>query len=1010
MPWPQDGEQPSYVNIHYVVKLLDEKGNPRLDPKGRPLQAVPGRACRSVDEAARTIEWATQNLSTDVYICMSAQQTAEQKTSRKGKTYLQATRKRENVARLKSLFIDVDVKPEDLKHGYATVTEAVTEFARIRKELGLPPQSFVVRSGSGGFHAHWTFTEPVDPARWAKLSAALAAGFLAKGFRGDTQCIVDIVRLLRVPGTWNWKTGEPRPVTQLGTPGPDYFVDVLEKPLATYVGMHATPTISKPAMAIGNLGALPAALRNLDLRPLDAGLDELLPAIDEVAAGCPFITRTLTEAGKSNNNPLWLQTTNVAMFCKDAKTAVHRMSSGYPTYSIQETDTLYDRQRDTKLRRNLGWPRCATIAGFGAPECSGCVHLQAGRSPLNYVARFQPAPAQAPAGVPAAPPAPGQIPLPSAVTPLVTTLAILPQGYGYDQNNIICTLIPDPGDPTKTIFAPLCHFVMEKPWLQQDPPVLHFFTATHIGHERQIRLPYEVIADKSSFPKFLAKQGMLVDQKDTRDLGGFFVAWIDKMRSDRSNIVQSQPYGWHVKDGKLSGFVYAGYVWSKDVPRPAANPDPVLGSQYTPLGDLGPWAKAGKMITDQQRPALNAIVAAAFAAPLVRFTGQSGVLMSAFSKESGIGKSSALKVAQSVWGSPIKSMQSLSDTINSVLKKIGDTKNLPLFWDELKEAEDTQKFVNLAFQLSLGKEKSRLTADTSYREPGTWQTLLCSCSNDSLLSFILSRTKTTTAGLYRVFEFTVEPGKVGQISGQEAALILGALNENYGHAGLTYAQFLGGNHERIAQEVADYGKALEEAYHIRPDERFWLALITTIICGANYANELGLTNIDVAGLAKFMVDRMQDMRNQRITSPVDINIGNNITAYLARYMNEHRQNNTVVTNIIHRAPSKPPRWQPNALQQAPGCVWPLTSDAKIRSVRIQIGQDDHWIRLFKTPFEEWLIEQRVTPALIIKQLTEQFGVKEFRGKLCSGTLYATAAENCLEFNHADPVWADMIEI
>jgi hypothetical protein len=66
--------------------------------------------------------------------------------------------------------------------------------------------------------------------------------------------------------------------------------------------------------------------------------------------------------------------------------------------------------------------------------------------------------------------------------------------------------------------------------------------------------------------------------------------------------------------------------------------------------------------------------------------------------------------------------------------------------------------------------------------------------------------------------------------------------------------------------------------------------------------------------------------------------------------------------------------------------------------------------MFRVPFEDWLREQNITPSLIIKQLVDQFGVKEIRGKLASGTMYGTAAEHCLEFNYADPVFGDMIEV
>jgi hypothetical protein len=37
-------------------------------------------------------------------------------------------------------------------------------------------------------------------------------------------------------------------------------------------------------------------------------------------------------------------------------------------------------------------------------------------------------------------------------------------------------------------------------------------------------------------------------------------------------------------------------------------------------------------------------------------------------------------------------------------------------------------------------------------------------------------------------------------------------------------------------------------------------------------------------------------------------------------------------------------------------------------------------------------------------------VKSFRGKLCSGTLYATAAEHLLEFNGNSPEFKDILDL
>ncbi len=1017
LPWPQDGEQPSYVNVHYVFKLTDkDTGKPILLPNGKQAAAAPGRACRSVEEAVRTIEWAN-TLKTDVYVCMSAQKNAEERLSKKQRKYYAAIRRTDNIARHKSLYIDVDVKPEDLRHGYATREEAVTEFVRIRKELGLPPHAFAISSGSGGFHAHWTFVDPIDHDRWARLSGALCAAFVAKGFRGDTQCIVDGVRLLRVPGTWNYKSGGPRAVTQLGNTNSDQFIEALEQPLAPYVGLHALAAPKSAVVVSSTLGVPAAAFAGVSMPGLDAGLDVLLPTIDEIAAQCPFIAHTLATGGKTNANPLWLQTANTALFVQDGRHALHRMSDQHATYTPADTDALYDRQLGTRRSRDLGWPRCATMASYGAVQCQTCPKLALNQSPLTRPSASPSTGTNGTAGATSSanPPAavslvassPGNIAQVTSVSTPASTLAPLPNGYQYDASNVVCLIETD--DQGVQTLVPITTFILENPWLQQEPPVLNFTTHTHQGFERQIRVPYESIVDKNAFGKTVARQGMLPPRSGLQDLGDFFVAWIEKMRADSKNVVNSQPFGWSTKGGKLDGFVYAGHLWSAGVPRPSANPDPVLTNQYKPSGDLAPWLAAAKLITDQQRPALDAILAASFAAPLVRFTGQTGLFLSTYSTHSGIGKTTALKVAQAVWGHPQKAVQSLSDTQNSVMKKVGDIKNLPLFWDELKTDEDTHKFVNLAFQLSLGKEKSRLSADTTYREPGTWQTMLCSTSNNSVLAYVLAHTKTTAAGLYRVFEFEVPKGVTGQIEPTAAALIVGALDDNYGFAGLRYAQFLGQQHDRIAKEVADLSRQLEQQYKVQADERFWLAMMSTLICGAHYANELGLTEINTASLGQFLVERFQSMRFQRKTTTVDIHEDINVIGIVSRYLNEHRSNYTVVTNIMHRGNGRPAP-PPGGVGVAPGGIVLKHDIAHVRAVRVHVGSDDHWVRIIKAPFDEWLQERGLTPPLIHKQLVGQFRVMEVRGRLAAGTMMVTAMEPCLEFNYGDPVFQGMLEL
>ena len=96
LPTPVAGS--AYLNIHWSATSAE----------GRKFWD--GRACSSVDEACKTIEWVMKQKDKDVYVCMSLQAHMEEKTSAKGYAYKKAIRLSSDAVFLKSLFIDVDVK------------------------------------------------------------------------------------------------------------------------------------------------------------------------------------------------------------------------------------------------------------------------------------------------------------------------------------------------------------------------------------------------------------------------------------------------------------------------------------------------------------------------------------------------------------------------------------------------------------------------------------------------------------------------------------------------------------------------------------------------------------------------------------------------------------------------------------------------------------------------------------------------------------------------------------
>jgi hypothetical protein len=553
--------------------------------------------------------------------------------------------------------------------------------------------------------------------------------------------------------------------------------------------------------------------------------------------------------------------------------------------------------------------------------------------------------------------------------------------------------VNEDGTPNQT---PISDYPISEGWLQKDPWALHFDTTMERGRKTRISLPTEIVSS-NEMRKVLQGQGFML-RVQSKLATEFFVAWIQKLQGSK-DAVKSSPFGWSLKGGKVEGFVYGGSMFTSSGEKPAANPDPVIARQYQPTGDKQPWLDAADMVTLQGRPGLDAILATAFAAPLVIFAGDiRGLLMSVFSKETGVGKTSAMNVAQAVWGNPLRK-QGLSDTLNSVFGKMGELRSLPLYWDEIKTEEQTKRFVDLTFQLSGGTEKSRMRANTTQREAGTWQTLLTSASNDSLIDYIVGRTSTTPAGLMRIFEFKLDPGEHHQIIRSDASRIIGRLDTNFGLVGLEYAKFLGENYAKIDRDYEELAKAFGVEVKEANEERFWCVLITCLMLGARYANELGFTDINEDALKVFLIERLNDMRSERSTTTVDMTEKMNVSNMLAQFLNAMRTRHTLFTNRIHITAGKPQG------------IKIVSDTTKLDGIYVHVGVDDKIVRFSSTYFSTWLREVGLSRSIFKDALTHEFGAKLVKGRIGSGTgkQFAGATEYLIEIHLAGNPLADFID-
>lgn len=1012
IPWPQAGEQ-GFVNIHWTFPPKQ----PRAD--GKPAWA--GRAVTTMQEAVSALNMALKAGSDtlDIYACMSKQSVAEGKVSGKGFKYAKPVRLAANAVSLKALFLDVDYGKVDKAGqpvGYQTPEEAIVATMAFIKAIDLPKPTMVVNSG-GGFHFYWCVDRALTPHEWLPLAFALAEATKRHGLICDTQCTVDSARVLRIPDTFNRKQSRPRPVRFIGVPVEyDYAVDRIARVLAPY----SVPVASATSGLIDR-NLFPQQVRpgwlgvDQEEEALQANVDDLRPAVrlSDVLPACGFLAEAVQTGGAGFTNPLWNLTTLIAAFTEGGRDDAHAMADKHAAYSKDETDALFDRKYREKTERGLGWPSCAAISGSGASACSRCSFRAHGKSPLNFEQR--PAPAASGAGngggaaaaVASAQPAVtafgGAVLAPVVIAPTqpngqqqpaAPVQNDLPAGYQRDAQGYVCKIVADPNNPGSNVLWRITEYPMDNAWLQKNPMTLHFESVVERGLRTQIDLPFEVTAT-NEMRKVLQAQGFMIPSGD-KLMGDFFVSWINKLQGIK-DMVNSSPFGWLHSNGAIDGFVFGDKLWTPTGNTPAASPDQTLARRYRPRGSDAFWMDAAKLVCGHGRPDLEALVASAFAAPLMQFTGHKGTLVSAFSRQSGVGKSTAITVAQAVWGDPTQGVQGLNDTENAVMGVVSKIKSLPLYWDELKSDAQTKKFVNMTFQISSGKGKSRMSSKAELKEPGDWQTLIISASNESLIGHVVSQTSTTEAGLMRILEYKVAPrnGSTGRVATSDAQIRLAKLNQNFGHVGLRYAQFLGANHAAIATDMAALAAQVEHETSADQEERYWVAAISCLILGARYAVHLGYSVFDEVALKEFLYSVLAEMRNHRKEQTVDLDQTVNVSAILNRFFNDVKKNGSwCVTSRIHVGAGKPPKTGPSAVN----VLFPA-DPSRLNGIDVQVGVGNSLLRISSSALGHWCKKNEINKVNLLDALAKQVTLTTVKNaRMGAGTHFAGTNEHILEID------------
>jgi len=957
--WP--GGQPGYVNIHWT--LYDKN-----DPAKQFWSGVPSTTLQKFID---TVNWGLnkKNVIKDIYYCLSTQEKATKNRAGRAKPLRHHT----NVTAVKALWLDVDVK--DPPKGYATLEDAVAAVVTFCKDASLPTPTALVASG-GGLHVYWISDKPLTEIEWRPYAEGLKALALKHNLRCDAGVTSDIVRILRVPGTLNHKTNPPKPVKLLHLEPADYDFAASLALLPT-IAPHVTASITADTVDMGALRGQRPAFGKLD-DSLDDGLgydDTLLDPVG-IFKGCPWLANALKTGGKDYAQPEWNLTTLAATFMEDGNAIAHAMGRLHPGYSRGSTDSLWDRKLKERDGRGLGWPSCGAIQSAGSAHCKTCPHFGKIKSPLSLAV---PLVAHA-----------AQQTQPKTNAPVVFDL---PRGYGFDQDGYIGVVVvqKDKDDSPVQPLIPLfrCKWTKE-PYMQKTPTGIVFRVSTDKGSDTEVMLKLTDITNSAELSSSLSDQDVLFSPKYIGAIQEFFVSFMQKLQEAAASI-QARPFGWYQKDGvgPRTGFIYGGHIFHSDKSVSSAGVgDSNLRKQYLPTGTSTAWHKAAALFCGRNRPDLEIICAASFAAPLMTLTGQNCVTLSVWG-ESGGGKTTALSTGLAVWGHPKLSKEVQQSTARSIVKRMEEIRNLPLYWDEIFDPSIQAHVFKVLFSSTEGVGASRLNVNAETKPRGLWNTLMTICSNHSFIDYIESVQKTTDAGVLRTFEYEIkkmQPGGTGTPT-HEATRLVADLESNFGHMGLRYARVLGSDPEGMLKLVTHVQNELDARLKPLQPERFWTVVMACIIVGAQLANAIG-ANFSEKEIKDFLIKQFyENRRRQKDNSTVGgtaIHTEEVLTQFFKAYMGESLYTDKFPAPGKVLKNSVKPLW------------WP---DARFpRGIQVQYCVDSRVIRFSRPEFYSFLETKKTMKRPIVNGLVDHFNMKSMFVKLGAGTQYGSGQEHVFQID------------
>ena len=735
------------------------------------------------------------------------------------------TRTKKHAAWLRSLWLDVDCgegKP------YPDHRAGLTALLGMIKAAALP-KPIAVNSGHG-WHFYWPFTQDVPMQAW--LDAALRLQDVASehGLEHDRVCAADCARVLRVPGTFNYKRGGCAPVSIVGPLRAGTPYEVLLELLGGRRG-RAEPVFELPAAPqhVAQTVNADLAVPQQEYAPSDAG---------QVAESCAQV-RAFRDTKGNIPEPLWRVLLGVVKFTEGGEALCHEWSSGHPTYSRAETQNKLDKWHGRAST-------CEAIGRLNPEGCAGCPVRGVVASPIT-LGEPQPEPVRV-EGPPGEPPQ--EITLPRSMRSMFSWDGHTLKAKTKDSEMVsICTqfFYPEAYYSTNNGDERAAHST----WVVKDK-----------GVTRRFALSGEIagVGGRELFA-VLGRNAIFTSTGTRRFMEQYVTDWFNALRRSNEETRAFSTFGWHGDDFLVGRRLYCadGRVLEARLQGDAAR----YADAFTPAGSLDVWVQGiDKLYNRPHHEQFQWMFGVGFGAPLVKLwgAGMAGCIVNGYSAETAQGKSTAGKLALGLYGSPDRlALTKQQATTKGLFAYCGMMNSLPILLDEITNAKNYE-LSELVYTFSQGTGRIGATGDGSLRtNVYEWATLMASTSNRATHTTLAVGKADAGPEIARVFEYRFSQTDC-KLTKLEADNLIPQLMAQSGVAGSEYLAYVVSHQAEVKALMAATRDEYTRRAKLGAEDRYWAAAAATITTGLRIAKNLKLINFDLERLVDWAVERIESMR------------------------------------------------------------------------------------------------------------------------------------------------------